>query len=89
MEGSHLNNSTQQHKGIAGVEFIALDRYCQSPQACSQLTNSLDLERLGRGAAGGCGGGGNEFKKEYFEARTRVHIVCFSSELQPRLLSLL
>jgi len=35
MEGSQLNNFTQEHKGNVQVEFIASDRYCQSSKGLS------------------------------------------------------
>jgi len=35
MEGSQLNNFTQEHKGNVQVEFIASDRYCQSNRGLS------------------------------------------------------
>lgn len=72
MEGSQLNNFTQEHKGNVQVEFIASDRYCQSNRGLSVNQQPVLLKiKL------------KKKKKKYCEAMTGVYLVYVRHKLHP------
>lgn len=77
MEGSQLNNFTQQHKGNVQVEFIASDRYCQSNRGVSVNQQPVLLKIKFK----------KKKKRKYCEAMTGVYLVCVRHKHHPERLA--